>query len=330
MADIFEMDLRLFGDGAGAGAAAAGGAGTGDGGEAAAVTPGTLADGTVVDNRLAARMEEQARKRRSRGEKPAPVQAIKAEPQAAAEQPAEEKAAPSLEDEWIEAKKGKFRDLYAQDVQGAIKDRFKNQADANERLGAVQPVMDALIHRYGTDNTEELIKAIQDEDGKLEEEAEEAGMTVEGYKTFREMQAENQRIKAQEAQAAEEMMLRQHFQKLAMQAEELKKTFPDFDLRREMDNETFRRLVAPNSGLDLQAAYYAVHHTELEPQVMAYGFQKAQQQISQTLQSNQARPVEGAIKGGRPADVSVDPRRMTREDRQKLIERARRGETIIF
>ena len=330
MADIFKMDLRLFGDGAGAGAAAAGGAGTGDGGEAAAVTPGTLADGTVVDNRLAARMEEQARKRRSRGEKPAPVQAIKAEPQAAAEQPAEEKAAPSLEDEWIEAKKGKYRDLYAADVQNAIKDRFKNQADANERLGAVQPVMDALIHRYGTDNTEELIKAIQDDDSLIEEEAEEAGMTVEGYRTFKEMQAENQRMKAQEEAAAEEQMLRQHFQKLAMQAEEMKKIFPGFDLKAELENETFRRLVAPNSGLDVHAAYYAVHHAELEPQAMAYGFQRAQQQISQTLQSNQARPVEGALKQGRPADVAVDPRRMTREDRQKLIERARRGETIVF
>ena len=74
------LNLQLFGDGgAGAGAAPAGGTGEGE----AAVTspgPGTLDDGTVVDNRLAARMEEQARKRRNRGEAPVKAPAQQAQP----------------------------------------------------------------------------------------------------------------------------------------------------------------------------------------------------------------------------------------------------------
>lgn len=326
MADRFYMNLHLF-EGGAAGAGAAPAAGAGEGGEAAVVTPGTLQDGTQVDNRLAARMEEQARKRKNRGEAPAQIaQAVQTEVQ---EQPAEEQQ-PSLDDEWAEAKKGKFREQYGRDVQAAVQERFKNQQDLQSKLDGLQPMLDALMKKAGADSVEELQKMILDDDSLYEEEAEKAGMTVEGYKSYQEMMAENQRLKEQEAKQQEDEFFRQHFQNLAQQAEEMKKVFPDFDLKTELQNDVFRRLTMPNSGLDVQAAYYAVHHKELEPQAMAYGIQRAQQQISQTLQANRARPVEGAMKTGAPADIAVDPRNMTRAQRQQLIERARRGEKIII
>ena len=324
----FTLNLHLFGDGAGAGAAPAA-AGTGDGGEAAAVQPGQLEDGTVVDNRLAARMEAQAKRRKARGEAPVmqAAQTAAEEQQENAPEPVPEK---SLDDEWTEAKKGKYREQYARDVQAAIQDRFKNQADANAQLQAMQPMLDALMKKAGAESVEELQKMILDDDSLYEEDAEKAGMTVEGYKAFRQMQEENERLRQQEEEEQEQQMLRQHFMELDRQAQEMKRIYPDFDLRAEMENETFRRLVAPNSGLKVSDAYFAVHHSELEPQAMVYGFQRAQQQISQTLQANQARPVEGPLKKGTSANVAIDPRSMSREDRQKLIERVRRGEKIVF
>ena len=326
MANMF-MNLHLFeGDGAGAGAAPAG---TGSDGGEAAVVPGTLDDGTVVDNRLAARMEEQARKRRDRGQEPVKQAAQLAAPQQepAPEQPAAE---PSLDEQWTEAKKGKFRDQYARDVQAAIKDRFKNQEDANGKLAAMKPMLDALMKKTGAQSVDELQKLVLDDDSLYEEEAEAMGMPVEAYKNYKRLQEEHDAAIRREQEQQEQMILRDHFRNLAQQAEEMKKTFPNFDLRAEMENEAFRRLVAPNSGLSLHAAYYAIHHAELEPQAMAYGIQKAQQQMAQTLQANRARPVEGAIKNGQPANVAIDPRSMTREERQKMIERARRGEKIVF
>ena len=321
------FNLQLFGDGgAGAGAAPAGGTGEG---EAAVTSPGTLEDGTVVDNRLAARMEEQARKRKARGESavaavPAAQPVQQAQPQAA------EEPEKSLDDEWIEAKKGKFKDQFGRDVKAAIDERFKNQKDANDQLAAMKPMLDALMKKAGVDSVDELQKMILDDDSLYEEEAEEMGMPVEAYKNYKRLQDEHNALEQQKAQYEEEQRLRAHFANLAQQAEQMKQTFPNFDLRTEMENETFRRLVAPNSGLDVHSAYFAVHHAELEPQAMAYGIQRAQQQISQTLQANRARPVEGAIKGGQPANVAIDPSKMTRAERQKLLERARRGEKITF
>lgn len=328
------MNLRLFNDGggAGAGAAPAGGpTGESGGNEAAVVTPGVLEDGTEVDARLAARMEKQAEKRKRRGEAPVMQAAPKAANEPQENAPAEEEV-PDMDAEWAEAKK-KFRDQYGRDVKAAVDDRFKNQKDANDQLSKVMPAIQALAKRLGLDenDTDGVIQTILDDDSLYEEDAEAAGMTVEGYKNFLAMEQENERLKAREAEEQEQMFLRNHFQHLAMQAEEMKKTFPGFDLRTELENETFRRLVAPNSGLDVRAAYYAVHHAELEPQAMAYGIQKAQQQMAQTLQANRARPVEGAMKKGQPANVSIDPRNMTREERKKLIERVRlKGERIEF
>ena len=323
-----KLNLQLFGDGAGAGAAPA--AGTGEGGEAAVVNPGQLDDGTVIDNRLAARMEEQARKRRARGEAPVKQAAQTAAKEAQETTEPEQPAEPSLDEQWTEAKKGRFKEQYARDVQAAIQDRFKNQADANEQLKQLQPALDVLMKKAGAESVEEFVNLIMDDDSLYEEDAEKAGMTVEGYKAFQQMKAENQRMKEAEEREAEHNFLQRHFRDLAEQGEEMKRIYPDFDLQKEMQNETFRRLVAPNSGLKVSDAFFAVHHAELEPQAMAYGMQRATQQISQTLQANRARPVEGAMKTGQPANVAIDPKALTREERQKLIERARRGETVVF
>jgi len=323
----FKVNLHLFGDGAGAGAAPA--AGTGEGGEAAVVQPGQLEDGTVVDNRLAARMEAQAKRRRDRGDATV-MQAAQKAAKNAQENATETEPEKSLDDEWTEAKKGKYREQYARDVKAAIDDRFKNQADANAQLQAMQPMLDALMKKAGAKSVEELQQMILDDDSLYEEDAEAMGMPVEAYKNFKKLQDEHDQRILQEQQEQEQQMIRAHIQNLVMQGEEMKKIYPNFDINKEMENETFRRLVAPNSGLKVSDAYFAVHHSELEPQAMAYGYQRAQQQISNTLQANRARPVEGPLKKGQSADVAIDPRSMSREDRQKLIERVRRGEKIIF
>ena len=111
----------------------------------------------------------------------------------------------------------------------------------------------------------------------------------------------------------------------------MKARFPGFDLRTELQNPAFRRMTAPNSGLTVEQAYYAIHHDEIAPQAMAAGVQRAQRQISQSLQANGARPVEGAMTGNSGApDVSIDPRRMSRAEREQIKERVRRGEKIIL
>ena len=343
-----KLNLRLFeGEGGGAGAAPAA-TGTGEAaGNAAEITPGTvLEDGTQVDDRLAARMKRQNARRKARGQAPLYTDAKKAEAPAA--EPAQAEAQPAAEpakgqdEKWTELIKGEFKDQFGKSVQDAIQKRFKNQQDAtkdlaaaNEKLAMLQPMIESLARQQGV-NPEDLpalVQAVQNTDPKIEEEAEAAGMTTESYLTMKRIEAANQKYEEEKQQDRFQKQVQAHYAKLAQQAEALKERFPDFDLEKELFNpndDRFMRMTSPEGGLDVETAYYAIHHRELEPQAMAYGIQRAQEQMAQTLQANGRRPTEGAMTGGQAGNFQIDPRRMTKAERADLIRRSRLGEKIEF
>ena len=183
------------------------------------------------------------------------------------------------------------------------------------------------------ENLPELVKAVQNDDPKIEEEAEAAGMTVDGYLTMKRIQEANARYEAEKQQDVFQKQVQAHFAKLSQQAEALKQRIPDFDLEKELFNpndDRFMKMTSPEGGLDVETAYYALHHRELEPQAMAYGIQKAQEQMAQTLQANGRRPTEGAMSSGQAGNFQIDPRRMSKAERADYIRRARMGEEIVL
>lgn len=328
-----KLNLHMFnGDGGASAAPAAGG----DAGEAAVITPGVLDDGTQVDPRLAARMQKQEARRKARGQEPlyqqAPAEAPAAPEQQAEAPQAEDQANPAgdLEARWKELKKGEMRELYNRDVQETIQKRFKNQTDAQATLDKLMPALNALAKQRGIEegNLEAFIENVEHDDSLIEDAAAEAGMTVESYRTMEQLRAENERYQAERQASQREEALRAHYAKLTQQAEAMKARIPGFDLNAELQNSTFLRLTSPEGGLDVETAYYAIHHRELEPQAMAYGIQKAQEQMAQTIQANRARPAEGALTSGQATNFQIDPRTMTRAQREELKRRARRGERI--
>ena len=330
------MNLQLFAEEAPGVATEAAGADAGTAAEIgqADVTPGgQLADGTQVQSaQVAAALNRQMKRhpelRKVYGQ-PNAQQAAQQAAQPVAEQTPQE---PSIDDRWSELKKGEFKEQYARDVQAAIKDRFKNQEDASAKLNAMQPMLNALMKKIGAESVEELQETIMNDDSLYEEEAEAAGMSVSAYKSFKKLQDEHDQAIAREQQSQEQMMIRDHLAKLAQQGEELKKTFPGFDFNAEMQNETFRRLTSPSVGLSVADAYFAIHRNELTPQLMGYGMQRAQTQMAQTLQAQQARPQEGAMRnqGQAAADVRLDPRSMSRKEREAIKRQVRLGKVVSF
>ena len=136
------LNLQLFADG-GAGAGAAGG-GDGDGAAASAETSTeiregmTLEDGTKVDRRLAERMEKQRRRNPE-------LYRTAAQPTGGEQEPKAQEADP--EQDWESLKKGKYAEQYGRDVQAAIADRFKNQANLQQQLDGLKPMLDALAQQ---------------------------------------------------------------------------------------------------------------------------------------------------------------------------------------
>lgn len=327
------MDLQFFAeDGA---AAAAAPAETAGGGSAAAVTGtegpvnigvgDTLPNGQQVQSaqvaaELARQMKRHPELRKVYGQRPGAQQAPAGAPAEAA--PAQAAEAPhemTIQEKWDQAKKGEFKDLYGADVKAAIQDRFKNQSDAKAQLDELQPMVDILMKKAGAASVQDLIKLVVDDDSNYAEEAEAAGMTIEKYKQFKALQDEHDRRQAEDQQNIEQAMWRDHFSRMAEQAEQMKQRWPDFNLEAEMQNEQFRKLTHPSVGLSVEDAYRTVHWKEIEPQLVAYGMNRAQQQAAQTIQAGKARPVEGAMNSqtAPAAGVRQDFSKMTRPQRDE-------------
>ena len=287
----------------------------------------TLADGTKVQNaQVAAALKRQiSRHPELRG-----VYGQNQRPQA--EQMAEENADKTIDERWEEVKKGEFAEQYGRDVANAVRDRFRNQADVSAQLNALEPMLAVLRERAGVESNEELIQHVMDDDSLYEEAASEAGMTVAAYRQFMEMKAERDEMQQREQESMEDMQLREHFGNLAQQAEDLKAKYPDFDLQKELENREFFRLTSPDVGVSVEDAYFAVHHRELAPQMMAYGMERAKQQMGQTLQAQRNRPAEGAMRGqGQPAaSLKIDPRNLTPQERAEIKRQVRLGRRVSF
>ena len=340
----FDLNLQYFAE---EGAAAGGGESAGT--QATMAEPSgnipiqagdTLADGTKISStRVAAAMEKQMarhpelRKVYGRGQTQAAgvkpqvdAQAAKPAdtPQAATQTPAAEADPQSR---WEALKKGEFAEQYGADVQKAIQERFKNQKNLQGELDKLEPALKVLRERAGVESNDDLVKQIMDDDSLYEEAANEAGMTVEAYKNFLQFKQEHdEHVRAQQEQQFQEGV-RQHYMKLAQQAEAMKQQFPELNLDKELQNEQFRRLTAPDIGMSVEDAYFAVHHKELAPQMMAYGMQRAKNQMAQSIMANGNRPREGGLgsKGNAAADMKLDPRQMSRNERDALRKRIHSG-----
>ena len=153
------------------------------------------------------------------------------------------------------------------------------------------------------------------EPGK-EPEAEKAGTIEERLAALEEALARQNELYMQREQ---DLALRQHFSALEKQAETMRETFPGFDLRTELNDPVFVRLTSPMVGLSVEDAYFAVHHKELAPQMMAYGMQRAKNQMAQSIMANGARPREGGLNNqNAAADMQMNFRAMNRRERNAV------------
>ena len=179
-----------------------------------------------------------------------------------------------------------YRSSYDQAVQSIVKARLRGRALAEEKLEKLSPVLRVLEERYGL--TE--------------------GSDAESL-------AQNLRERA-EAYRPESAGIAAHLQAMYAEAEALRRSVPDFDLRREMEDADFVRMTAPHSGISLADAYFARHRAELQRDTA----RKSLEAVSRSLQSAGTRPRE-LRENGQGGRFTLDPRYMSREEREALKKR---------
>ena len=323
------LNLQLFaGEGAGDGGAE--GAATGD--NSAAAGHQRLLELGVPEDKI---RKNRAYKLNTPTPKPAEAEQAKAqekkpEQAAAAENPAEEnKTDAPARMSWDEIMADPD---YNKQMQAVVQSRLRSAKGAEETLGKLAPALELLARQHGQDpaniDYDALAKAISNDESFYEDKALEMGVSVETAKRIDQQERDTARKQRQEAQTLEQQKIQQHIMNLEQQGEEMKKVFPNFDLRKELQNPVFVRMTSPNVGLSVEDAYYACHRRELQTAAMQVTAQKTAQKISNDIQAGRRRPSENGTSGQAPSVTTFDYRSMSPEQRKALKDRIRSGEKI--
>ena len=341
MAEYLKLNLQLFaGEGAsGAGEGGGEGAQTGDNGAAAAEQ--RLRELGVPESKI--------RKRASKVASTAPVQtaptvqtgttaetgqaeATNVESAATQTKPTTEETAPKRMT-WDEIMKDPE---YNKHMQATVQSSLKSEKSAAEALSKMAPAIEVMARKYGLDaqnmDYEALAKKINDDDAYYEDKALEMGVSVETAKKVDQMERDNERQRAIQQRTIQEQKIQQHFGKLEQQAEQMKKVFPSFDLRTELQNPAFARMTSPNIGISVEDAYYAIHRNEIQTASMQIAAQKTAEKLSNAIQSGSRRPNESGASSQAPSVTTFDYSKATKAQREafKADIRARmaRGEKV--
>ena len=215
-------------------------------------------------------------------------------------------------------------------LQEMIQARLKNVKRSDEALEKLTPALEVLARKYKLDpnnlDFDALNNAINNDDDHYEDLALERGDTVENVKA-KDIRARDQ---AREQKTLEQQRFQEHIQRMEQQGEELKKLYPNFNLRTELQNPVFARMTAPGMGImSVKDAYEAVHRQEIEAAKNEIIAQNVAKKISNSIQAGQRRPTENGMSAQAPSVTTFDYRNMSREQREALKARIRRGEKVV-
>ena len=123
-----------------------------------------------------------------------------------------------------------------------------------------------------------------------------------------------------------------HLRTLEQQAEAMKALFPGFDLRSALDDPAFARMTAPDVGISVEDAFYALHRSEIQSAAMQVAAQRTAQMISDSIRSGKLRPSENGSQPQGAGIIGFDYRAATPAQRSALKKRIRdaasRGEKL--
>ena len=326
--------LQLF---AGEGAGASGGEG---GSEGAATGENDGADAGYQRLRELGVPEEKLRKRAKRANVSLPEGAVRTTPMEAPEQKAQEQVATAAENPTEEKTENpaparmSWDEImadpeYNQQMQAVVKSRLKAAGAAEEALAKLTPALKVLARKHGIDTAsmdyDAIAQAINSDDANYEEKAMEMGVSVDTLRSMDQRKFEEEQQQKQK--------LQEHFRSLEQQGEALKKVFPNFDLRAELQNPAFARMTAPGTGImSVEDAYKAVHRKELEAAQSQVIAQQTAQKISNAIQAGSRRPDENGTSGQSASVTAFNYAKASKAQRDALKQQIRaaaaRGEKL--
>lgn len=212
-------------------------------------------------------------------------------------------AAPQEEQERAEAFRaliqGPYKKDYDRQVQTIVRERLKNCARSERLLEALQPALEKM---FGVD-----VQTLTPEQAEKLAELSPAGRTP---------QTQEQRERA----------VRQGYEQLREQFEAVREAYPGAQLHEELERPAFMRLIV--RGVDARSAYELTHLRELRESAAAFGARRAREELTAAMQAGFLRPRESSMAPAAGGAFAESPEHWSKQTRDELKARARRGETV--
>ncbi len=241
------------------------------------------------------------------------------------------------------AKDGKYKAAFDARVQEILRARLKDaeqkSADAEsqkKKLEAFSPLLSELARRYGKDvgDIDGISKAFLSDRKIYEEEAERNGTTAdevirsrERERSFEDIKRQRDMLIAERERGQREEQARRRYDAMLAESEEVKKDFPDFDLRTEVKNSEFLSML--KAGVSMKSAYKALHADEIMQGAMAYAHDKASEEAVKRIAAKGRRPEENGLASATVVH-KTDVNTLTDSDMDKINEQVRSGKKIRF
>lgn len=107
-----------------------------------------------------------------------------------------------------------------------------------------------------------------------------------------------------------------------------KEIYPDFDLRAELRNPGFGRML--RSGVDVKTAYEVMHKDEIIPAAMQYAAKAVESKLAAAYASSGLRPRENGVGFSGAVVIGSNVNSLSRRDIADIARRVERGERISF
>lgn len=232
-----------------------------------------------------------------------------------------------------------YKDLYDAKVQSIVQNRLKGTKEQVAKLESLTPLLEMIGKRYDVDSNdvEALTKAFEVDgyESYLEEEAIKRGIPKSELKRILDIERENEKFKKENeklmnANADREARERQaqRYNTWMNQAEEAKKLYPNLDLKTELKNEQFGRMLL--AGIDVGSAYLVAHKDEIIGGAMQYTAKTVEKKVTDKIAANGRRPSEGGISSQSASVTKTDVSQFNDKDIDDVIKKVRNGEQVIL
>lgn len=240
--------------------------------------------------------------------------------------PAEEKTEPDLDKEFEDLIKGKFKDPFTKRTQGIINQRFKSSKETEGKYNQLLESVAPLCDKYGVSegDIEALANAIKEDSANFLQQALDNDSSVDAYReNFYANREQNKRNAEAEAQKQMQYVEQKMTEWRAAEAE-LRKSYPDFSLEAECQNNP-AFAAALERGTPVDQAYYGTNFTKLATGMVAAATQAASKKAAETIAANRARPREnGAGIGTGVTNVHKSVAEMSDDDILNMLKKVER------